>query len=254
MDNWFTSIPLAEELLGLGLTCVGTVKKNKPDIPPQLQPSAAREVMSSIFAFDGFKTLVSFVPKKKKAVMVLSTMHHDSVVDQQTSKPEIILYYNATKGGVDTCDQMVKSMSVKRKTNRWPMAVFYRMLDFAALNACIIWGSLREEEAGMRRSKFVKRLGMELAKPYILNRSATPQLQKSIRHSMQLCGISFLVQLQDDDDAPAHPKKKRRCHICPSSLDRKVQQTCDLCHRAACKRHCTKTVKLVCTECNGETE
>jgi len=125
---------LAEELLGLWLTCVGTVKKNKPDIPSELQSSVTREPMSSIFVFDGFKTLVSFVPKKK-AVMVLSTMHHDSAVDQQTSKPEINLYYNATKGGVDTCDQMVKNMTVKRKTNRWPMAVFYRMVDFAALNA-----------------------------------------------------------------------------------------------------------------------
>ena len=50
-------------------------------------------------------TLVSHVSKKNKAVILLSTMHHSSKIDEETKKSEINLYYNSTKGGVDTLDQ-----------------------------------------------------------------------------------------------------------------------------------------------------
>lgn len=35
MDNYFTSYPLAESLLRVGLTCLGTMQKNKKEIPPE---------------------------------------------------------------------------------------------------------------------------------------------------------------------------------------------------------------------------
>lgn len=33
-DNWFTSIPVAKELLQKQVTLVGTLRRNKRDIPP----------------------------------------------------------------------------------------------------------------------------------------------------------------------------------------------------------------------------
>jgi hypothetical protein len=39
------------------------------------------------------------VPKKKKAVILLSTNHHDkSIVNGEKMKPEIIHFYNRNKG------------------------------------------------------------------------------------------------------------------------------------------------------------
>ncbi|KAJ4945993.1 hypothetical protein JOQ06_023671, partial [Pogonophryne albipinna] len=132
MDNFFTSIPLAEKLLEKNLTLVGTLRQNKPDIPPVMKPNKLREKYSSKFGFCGNMTMVSYVPKKGKAVVLLSTMHDDTAVDDQSvkRKPEVIQYYNHTKSGVDTMDQMVRTYTCKRRTRRWPM-----VLDVATLNA-----------------------------------------------------------------------------------------------------------------------
>ena len=54
-------------------------------------------------------------------------------------KPEIVTFYNSTKGGVDTFDQVIRCYSSKRKTNRWPVALFFNVLDIAAYNAYILY-------------------------------------------------------------------------------------------------------------------
>jgi len=50
----------------------------------------------------------------------------------------MVLDYNASKAGVDTMDQMVRTYTSKRMTRRWPMVFFYNVLDVSALNAFII--------------------------------------------------------------------------------------------------------------------
>ena len=89
-------------------------------------PSSSRELHSSEFGFatDGV-TLVSYVLKRAKAVVLLSTQHRDkTVVADDNSKSEIISYYNATKSGVDVLDKLVRTYSVKRSTRRWTVAFF----------------------------------------------------------------------------------------------------------------------------------
>ena len=107
-DNFFTSIPLAEMLWEKKLTLVGKMRANKRAIPPQFQKDKKRELQEIKFGFQKEKTLVSYVPKLNKAVILLSTEHHDKSVNlEESNKPEIILAYNATKGAVDSFDKMV---------------------------------------------------------------------------------------------------------------------------------------------------
>lgn len=72
-------------------------------------------------------------------VYLLSSCDEDAVINESNGKPDMILFYNQTKGGVDSFDQMCSSMSSNRKTNRWPMAVFYGMLNMAFVNYYIIY-------------------------------------------------------------------------------------------------------------------
>ncbi|XP_060845772.1 piggyBac transposable element-derived protein 4-like [Rhopalosiphum padi] len=64
-DNWFTSMPLIISLKEKKLTYVGTVRKNKREIPKEFLPNKQRVETSSVFGFQKECTLVSYCPKKK---------------------------------------------------------------------------------------------------------------------------------------------------------------------------------------------
>ncbi|CAF3766209.1 unnamed protein product [Rotaria sp. Silwood1] len=63
-DIYFTSAELAEDLLGVQTSLVGTIRRNRKEIPQELQSDPYRPEQSSIFCFDRQITLVSYVPKK----------------------------------------------------------------------------------------------------------------------------------------------------------------------------------------------
>lgn len=127
-DNFFTSFELTQNLLSKRLTCVGTLRKNKGCIPQLFLPHKNRSIESTIFRFRKNMNLVSYVPKTNKAVILLSSTHHDNEINETNkNKPSIILHYNSTKGGVHTLDQLAHSFSVKRKSNRWPMIHFFNL-------------------------------------------------------------------------------------------------------------------------------
>ena len=113
--------------------------------------------------------IVSYCSKKRKEVTLLSTMHSDKGTKSPApeKKPEVITYYNPTKSGVDTMDQMVRCFTSKRKTRRWPMIIFYNMLNMSALSAFIIWMSLsKENHAGKRGNRLRRSLPISLAKEF----------------------------------------------------------------------------------------
>ncbi|GAV01185.1 hypothetical protein RvY_11934 [Ramazzottius varieornatus] len=77
-DNFFTSLALGEALLKRNISLIGTMRKNKPEIPFAFLPSKLREVFSSQLGHTSGFTLVSYVPKKGTAVILLSSMHPDA--------------------------------------------------------------------------------------------------------------------------------------------------------------------------------
>uniref|UniRef100_A0A672L2B3 PiggyBac transposable element-derived protein domain-containing protein n=1 Tax=Sinocyclocheilus grahami TaxID=75366 RepID=A0A672L2B3_SINGR len=69
-DNFFTSYGLGEELLRRKMTMIGTVRSNKPELPPALLSMKDRARLSSMFAFTDTHTLVSYCPRKNKKCAV----------------------------------------------------------------------------------------------------------------------------------------------------------------------------------------
>ncbi|XP_066946066.1 piggyBac transposable element-derived protein 4-like [Macrobrachium rosenbergii] len=143
-DNWYTSYPRVESLLrDHNLTAVGTLRKNKREIPPEFLVIKNRPPVDSMFGFGDNLTLVSYIPKsrnKKKNVVLVSSMHHDAKIDEATGdkKPEIITFYNSTKGGVDVVDMMMDKYSVSRNSRHWPLTVFFALLNIVCVNSYVL--------------------------------------------------------------------------------------------------------------------
>lgn len=86
------------------------VRRNKPELPAEITQIAGRQPLSSIFCFTKDMALVSYVPKKGKNVLVLSTAHKEpKVEDGGKRKPQMILDYNKSKGAGGHLDQVSTS-------------------------------------------------------------------------------------------------------------------------------------------------
>ncbi|XP_050523011.1 piggyBac transposable element-derived protein 4-like [Daktulosphaira vitifoliae] len=87
MDNWYNSIPLAIDLLkNHNTTVVGTLRKNKREIPLCFLDTKKRQLNSTMFDYDKDILLTSYVPKKNKNVLLISTMHEQGVIDPESEK------------------------------------------------------------------------------------------------------------------------------------------------------------------------
>lgn len=241
-DNWFSSIELVNILKEKHLTYVGTLKKNKREIPPEFKPSRHRQIESSIFGFTQNITMSSYVPKKNKAVVMISSMHHTASVDQNTKKPEMILYYNETKIGVDLLDQRCSNYSTSRRTQRWPVTIFYRMLDISASNAYVISFSNQAQKT-KSRFKFLKQLAEQLTRPHMERREKNDHIQRDLKNS-----IRRILQIVEDTPSTFDVDKLEVRKTCSTCNPKKKRKTAYLCFK--CKAPiCLECSKKICCNC-----
>lgn len=242
-DNWFTSIPLVTELLKKKLTYVGTVKKDKRELPPEMV-SKERDQNTSIFGFQEDMTIVSYAPVKNRCVVLISSMHHDAAIDHNTGdlqKPEIITFYNQTKSGVDVVDEKCGTYSTSRRCLRWPLVLFYRLLDIACINAQVIY--LTNEAVGRKtpRRLFLKEVGMSLIKHQVVKRASNTALPKTLRAS-----VCKVARVEPAPTRVAEPNARVRCSVCPRNKDSKTKFRCEKCQAAMCLSH----LKTFCEQCS----
>ncbi|CAM4728931.1 unnamed protein product [Leuciscus chuanchicus] len=235
-DNFFTSYALGKELLQRKMTMIGTVRLNKPELPPALLSVKNRARFSSKFAFTETHALVSYCPRKNKNVLLMSTLHRDAAISSKDhKKPEIILDYNKTKGGVDTLDQLVGTYTCQRKTMRWPMVIFFNMLDVSAYNSLVLWTEMDpmwNKQKCFKRRLFLEELGEALVTPFMIRRQGiprTPASQNMIKEAQAFSQVNEAspgkalyhkvmearacsVKVQKNSPSPVStPSKRKRC-------------------------------------------
>ena len=76
---------MTRTLFSKNLLFVGTVRKNKPEIPTNFLANKNRNIYSSLFGFSQFLNLVSYVPKKNKSVILISSKHHNKSINHLNS-------------------------------------------------------------------------------------------------------------------------------------------------------------------------
>ncbi|XP_052360982.1 piggyBac transposable element-derived protein 4-like [Oncorhynchus keta] len=246
-DNFFTSYDLGQRLLERNLTMVGTVRKNKVELPPALLESRGRQVLSSRFAFTPTATLVSYLAKRNKNVLLLSTLHTEGhISDRRDKKPALILDYNCNKGGVDNLDKVVGTYSCRRMTARWPLVVFHNILDVSSYNAFVIWREVKPDWMPGKRNKrrvFLEQLGKALVKPLIQRRQHLPRTEAASALVKVLQSATAAPPEQQRQGTAAAPlvapatgaSKRKRCQLCPPKKDSKTHTVCCRCKKYICK-------------------
>lgn len=77
MANWFTSVPLASDMLtNHKLTVVGTLQSDKKE----MQDNKSRKLNSSMFCYNKENVLVSYKAKSNKIVYLLSNTHEKGTI------------------------------------------------------------------------------------------------------------------------------------------------------------------------------
>ena len=86
------------------------MRKNRRELCKKMTKSKNKATYSTKFYWHDPSNFlfVKYQPKEKKSVCLLSSMQDSTDVDtiNEKKKPELILFYNANKVGVDCFDQM----------------------------------------------------------------------------------------------------------------------------------------------------
>jgi hypothetical protein len=101
-------------------------------------------------------------------------MHHTECHDTEIDKPEIIGFYNKTKGGVDSLVQKC------RKNDAMAHRYFFRLLDISTVNSYVLHQSYRNS-TNMKRYDFVKDLAMELVTPKLQRPHSNTGISREVR-------------------------------------------------------------------------
>ena len=241
-DSFFTSYSLALKLLNQGKTLLGTVNRQRKEVPEDIKNFQERELKSSFFLYSDPVMIVSYKDKKTKNVIVLSTQHHEPKI-AACGKPEMIIDYNSSKFGVDIADMMIGNYSCSRTTRRWTLALFESLLDISILNMSIIWNSNKQKTS---RSDFIEELCLELVDE-----------QVSIRDKKFLSfGIKQNIEIVNQNlQFPNHPTTSKessnifgKCQVCRNRTRRNI--CCKQCKNFVCKKHISKTIYF-CTNCKN---
>ncbi len=125
-------------------------------------------------------------------------------------KREMIRFFDNDKVTVDAMDSMLRFHITKAATRRWPVAVFYDLLDKAALNAYI----------------------------YSTRRLPAP---RSPDGSLSFNWLSLFETKSEHKEMPAQPSRKRRMCSEPSCRNG-TTSACTQCSRPCCGKHSRSTV------------
>ena len=243
-DNYFTSLKLAEELKQRKTTILGTIRKQRREVPHTDLVMKDKSLQTSeIYFLPSSCSLIIYKAKKKKVLCILTSMHRNVDIDQgQKNKlPETVQYYNKSKVGVDALDQMARYHTCKSSCRRWPVAVFFNILDCAIINFYIVYCSTTKGKLSTRQ--FVLKLIKELCKQKDEVRSAThyPAVTQVPRNALP------------PNTAEAHQARKRKeCQFV--SCGNKSNSFRQNCKKVCCRKHTSSkvtfvTCKIVLIEC-----
>ncbi|KAL4143907.1 hypothetical protein QTP88_006161 [Uroleucon formosanum] len=222
-DNFYTPVPLAEKMLSKNTHLVGTLRKNRRFLPKTVIGKKIKK--GEIFGLENNSGIVISKFKDKRDIYLLSTRHllGTSITGKKTRnhediiKPDVILFYNAGKAGIDLSDQLASYCTPMRKSIRW----YHKVATEIILNTFVVNAQIMYNQ-----HKFQKKLSIRQFRELIVDKLL--KLEPSSRTT-----VSQTSATQKLGENRLH----RRL-----ALKHKLEETEDKCHR-------NRKIRRRCTEC-----
>ena len=256
------------------LTYVGTCMSNTNGIPAAVRNKTvtkdkSRVPCSSKFAWkvDSPVMVVSYVPKPRENVIVLSTAHNrDEVVDDLQKKPVCIDFYNSQRCGLDIVNEMLKDYCCQPTSHNWPNVVSSFLIDLSALNGSTIFSYNCPDKYDTRRN-YINKLAIQLVSPHLLIRLSVPGLQSACTSAIRTVLLDDIIQapiekhllnLRRPEEPIEKPPNPGKCDNCIKELatnpDRRrlkgnlnnQKRICYDCKKPVCQKHIKKIVCALC--------
>ena len=163
MDNYFTSIPLLTELAKIGIQSMGTIRlNNAPGFSKMCMPDRELKSLGNRSFVEYWVTFdtceapgIRIVRWDDNNVFNLASTfgsgyptvgivrwHRDKTKKShktQYNMPGSIGQYNKSMGGIDKMDMLIALHPCKFKVRRWPMKIFFHLLDLTVVNAWLLY-------------------------------------------------------------------------------------------------------------------
>ena len=138
-DNFFTSLPLMEELLLNHTYACGTLRLNRRGLPASVKNTKLRQQGETKKRQKG-NLLITIWKDKRQVAMLSSNQQPTDALHRPRRgapvlKPDAITNYNQYMGGVDLADQHRAYYSVGREHKKWWKYVLNYCTDIALINA-----------------------------------------------------------------------------------------------------------------------
>nr|CAH7728944.1 unnamed protein product [Callosobruchus chinensis] len=245
-DNFYTSITLAQTLLNRNTHLVGTLRKNRKNLPKSV--STKTLALGTTYREESQEGIVEqkWKPKPKKEVLMLSTKHNLEMqeiirkrkrvaledqpgpskkakttdTEKKNMKPKSVIDYNSGKAGIDKSDQMSSYNTALRKGMKWYRKVAWELITgTAVVNAHVIY-----KEATNKKVPITK-FREQVCRPLIFqsNIEEEPPIKEKVhlllsaekRKNCSKCYISLKKNLSRDEARKKVRRVKTYCSGCP---------------------------------------
>ncbi|RVE54733.1 hypothetical protein evm_000500 [Chilo suppressalis] len=235
MDNFYNA-PLLSRILKVQhkTDSMGTLRLNREFVPEALKKKTKKNMKEGEVAFSTTKDLSVVVWMDKNIVAMISSFHPIEVggiekYGYYRYKPQVVLDYNLSMGGIDHKDQMLSAYPIERSRNIiWYKKFFRRLLNVSMHNTFVMFNHNRTHALGHREFR------LQLAKQLLqTSRSAAPSL------SLAPAARPAPAACIRDMHLPAKNTKKQRCKLCyVAKVQRSTVWRCNTCNVNLCIEGC----------------
>jgi len=218
VDNWYSSVELAEKLKIRQTHLVGTIRSNRKSNPKEVIKKKLKRGEFDSMRSDTNVLILKW--KDKRDLYMISTKHNSEMVEERVrgkivKKPKVVIDYNIGKTSIDLSDQMSSYSNPLRRSLKWYRKVALDgLLNIAVVNSLVLFNKVTC--SNMSITNFRTSLVEQLTKKenIVINPSLKHQLQKTGKSRCFMC-YSLMSSEKGRKYAQSHSTKvQTKCLAC----------------------------------------